>query len=48
MIKLLSISILFILIIILLNNLRNRRQKSIYQKAAKKWDGIVEELRRRK
>ena len=40
--------VIFIVIIIILNYLIYRRNRDKYLKAGKKWDGIVDELRRRK
>ena len=40
--------ITFIIIIYILNYLTYQNKKSTYLKAGKKWDGIVDELRRRK
>ena len=40
--------IFFIIIIFFLNYLINIGKKETYLKAGKKWDGIVEELRKRK
>ena len=42
------IIILFILFIYLYKFLVNRSKRASYFKAGKKWEGIVEELRRRK
>ena len=42
------IVIIFILIISINNYLKYRRNRSTYLKAGKTWDGIVEELRRRR
>ena len=40
--------IILILIIYILNNLIYQKKRSTYIKAGKKWDGIVEELSKRK
>ncbi len=37
-----------LLIIYVINAFSNRRKKNIYINAGKKWDNIVEELRKRK
>ena len=42
------ILIIFVLMIYILNYLISQKKKSTYLKAGKKWDGIVEELSRRK
>ncbi len=46
--KIIFLVLILTLIIYLSNLVIKRTQKSAYRKAGKKWDGIVQELRRRK
>ena len=46
--KIIFLVIILTLIIYLSNLVIKRTKKSAYRKAGEKWDGIVQELRRRK